>query len=161
MVVAIENVSAAINQIAQTTLRAVVGRHSLETLSETDMINHHREILDVQTEEWRVKVTVVELNDIQLWATTRSWWPPARVLVRRSRERSRSAQVAGLEQAGDTGVPTTKPGGTGRPAKASSPRLAPLTLAKATSRPEIRSSPRTSAFGVLGGPAALIPRLRP
>ena len=67
-VVAIENVSAAINQIAQTTLRAVVGRHSLdETLSETDMINRHiREILDVQTEEWGVKVTVVELKDIQL-----------------------------------------------------------------------------------------------
>src|SRR4051812_31370411 len=51
-VVAIENVSAAINQIAQTTLRAVVGRHTLdETLSETDTINSNiREILDVQTE---------------------------------------------------------------------------------------------------------------
>ena len=67
-VVAIENVSAAINQIAQTTLRAVVGRHTLdETLSETDTINQNiREILDVQTEEWGVKVTVVELKDIQL-----------------------------------------------------------------------------------------------
>ena len=67
-VVAIENVSVAINQIAQTTLRAVVGRHSLdETLSETDVINQNiREILDVQTEEWGVKVTVVELKDIQL-----------------------------------------------------------------------------------------------
>jgi regulator of protease activity HflC (stomatin/prohibitin superfamily) len=67
-VVAIENVSAAINQIAQTTLRAVVGRHTLdETLSETDKINQNiREILDVQTEEWGVKVTVVELKDIQL-----------------------------------------------------------------------------------------------
>jgi regulator of protease activity HflC (stomatin/prohibitin superfamily) len=67
-VVAIENVSAAINQIAQTTLRSVVGRHSLdETLSETDKINQNiREILDVQTEEWGVKVTVVELKDIQL-----------------------------------------------------------------------------------------------
>jgi regulator of protease activity HflC (stomatin/prohibitin superfamily) len=67
-VVAIENVSAAINQIAQTTLRAVVGRHTLdETLSETDRINQNiREILDVQTEEWGVKVTVVELKDIQL-----------------------------------------------------------------------------------------------
>jgi regulator of protease activity HflC (stomatin/prohibitin superfamily) len=67
-VVAIENVSAAINQIAQTTLRAVVGRHTLdETLSETDKINRNiREILDVQTEEWGVKVTVVELKDIQL-----------------------------------------------------------------------------------------------
>ena len=39
-VVAIENVQAAINQIAQTTLRKVVGRHTLdETLSETDRIN--------------------------------------------------------------------------------------------------------------------------
>jgi regulator of protease activity HflC (stomatin/prohibitin superfamily) len=67
-VVAIENVAAAINQIAQTTLRAVVGRHTLdETLSETDTINQNiREILDVQTEEWGVQVTVVELKDIQL-----------------------------------------------------------------------------------------------
>src|SRR3954469_1517587 len=67
-VVAIENVSAAINQIAQTTLRAVVGRHTLdETLSETDTINRNiREILDVQTEEWGVQVTIVELKDIQL-----------------------------------------------------------------------------------------------
>jgi regulator of protease activity HflC (stomatin/prohibitin superfamily) len=67
-VVAIENVSAAINQIAQTTLRAVVGRHTLdETLSETDTINQNiREILDVQTEEWGIQVTVVELKDIQL-----------------------------------------------------------------------------------------------
>ena len=67
-VVAIENVSAAINQIAQTTLRAVVGRHTLdETLSETETINRNiREILDVQTEEWGIQVTVVELKDIQL-----------------------------------------------------------------------------------------------
>jgi regulator of protease activity HflC (stomatin/prohibitin superfamily) len=67
-VIAIENVGAAINQIAQTTLRAVVGRHTLdETLSETDKINQNiREILDVQTEEWGIKVTVVELRDIQL-----------------------------------------------------------------------------------------------
>jgi regulator of protease activity HflC (stomatin/prohibitin superfamily) len=67
-VIAIENVEAAINQIAQTTLRAVVGRHTLdETLSETDAINQNiREILDVQTEEWGIKVTVVELRDIQL-----------------------------------------------------------------------------------------------
>jgi regulator of protease activity HflC (stomatin/prohibitin superfamily) len=67
-VVAIENVETAISQIAQTTLRAVVGRHTLdETLSETDTINQNiREILDVQTEEWGVKVTVVELRDIQL-----------------------------------------------------------------------------------------------
>src|SRR4051812_11259293 len=94
-VVAIENVSAAINQIAQTTLRAVVGRHTLdetlagteainqiaqttlravvgrhtldETLAETEAINQNiRAILDVQTEEWGIEVTVVELKDIQL-----------------------------------------------------------------------------------------------
>ena len=67
-VVAIENVAAAINQIAQTTLRKVVGQHTLdETLSETDRINLDiREILDVNTVEWGVEVTLVELKDIQL-----------------------------------------------------------------------------------------------
>src|SRR5581483_10163638 len=50
-VVAIENVASAIDQIAQTTLRAVVGRHTLdETLSDTEELNKSiREILDVQT----------------------------------------------------------------------------------------------------------------
>jgi regulator of protease activity HflC (stomatin/prohibitin superfamily) len=67
-VVAIENVAAAINQIAQTTLRKVVGQHTLdETLSETDRINLDiREILDVSTLDWGVEVTLVELKDIQL-----------------------------------------------------------------------------------------------
>jgi regulator of protease activity HflC (stomatin/prohibitin superfamily) len=67
-VVAIENVNVAINQIAQTTLRKVVGRHTLdETLSETDKINLDiRTILDVSTVEWGVEVTLVELKDIQL-----------------------------------------------------------------------------------------------
>ena len=67
-VVAIENVSDAINQIAQTTLRKVVGQHTLDqTLSETDQINLDiRKILDVTTAEWGVAVTLVELKDIQL-----------------------------------------------------------------------------------------------
>jgi regulator of protease activity HflC (stomatin/prohibitin superfamily) len=67
-VVAIENVRAAIDQIAQTTLRKVVGQHSLDqTLSETDAINLDiRKILDVTTVEWGVEVTLVELKDIQL-----------------------------------------------------------------------------------------------
>ena len=67
-VIAIEDVRAAINQIAQTTLRAVVGQHTLdEALAETDRINQDiRRILDVQTEEWGVEVTLVELKDIQL-----------------------------------------------------------------------------------------------
>lgn len=67
-VVAIENVYAAIDQIAQTTLRKVVGQHTLdETLAETDKINSDiRQILDVTTTEWGVDVTLVELKDIQL-----------------------------------------------------------------------------------------------
>ncbi len=67
-VVAIESVRVAIDQIAQTTLRKVVGRHTLdETLSETDRINKDiREILDVTTLDWGVEVTLVELKDIQL-----------------------------------------------------------------------------------------------
>jgi regulator of protease activity HflC (stomatin/prohibitin superfamily) len=67
-VVAIENVYAAIDQIAQTTLRKVVGQHTLdETLAETDKINSDiRQILDVTTTEWGIDVTLVELKDIQL-----------------------------------------------------------------------------------------------
>ena len=67
-VIAIENVGAAINQIAQTTLRKVVGQHTLdETLSETDSINQNiRDILDVATAAWGLQVTIVELKDIQL-----------------------------------------------------------------------------------------------
>ena len=67
-VVAIENVSSAIDQIAQTTLRKVVGQHTLDqTLSETDTINLDiRKILDVTTVDWGVEVTLVELKDIQL-----------------------------------------------------------------------------------------------
>ena len=70
-VVAIENIYAAIDQIAQTTLRKVVGRHTLnETLSETDMINLDvRKILDSTTADWGVEVTLVELKDIQLPGT--------------------------------------------------------------------------------------------
>jgi regulator of protease activity HflC (stomatin/prohibitin superfamily) len=67
-VVAIESVTSAINQIAQTTLRKVVGQHTLdETLSETDRLNVSiRESLDTATTEWGVDVTRVELKDIQL-----------------------------------------------------------------------------------------------
>lgn len=67
-VVAIENVADAIGQIAQTTLRKVVGQHTLDqTLAETDQINLDiRKILDVTTAEWGVQVTLVELKDIQL-----------------------------------------------------------------------------------------------
>ena len=67
-VVAIENVRDAIDQIAQTTLRKVVGQHTLDqTLSDTDQINLDiRKILEVTTADWGVEVTLVELKDIQL-----------------------------------------------------------------------------------------------
>ena len=67
-VVAIEDVRGAIDQIAQTTLRKVVGQHTFnETLPETDRINSDiRQIPDVTTVEWCVEVTLVELKDIQL-----------------------------------------------------------------------------------------------
>ena len=93
-VVAIENVNEAISQIAQTTLRAVVGRHTLdETLSETDTINRDiREILDVQTEEWGVQVTVVELKDIQLPDTMK------RAMARQAEaEREKRAKIIAAE----------------------------------------------------------------
>src|ERR1700755_508520 len=93
-VVAIENAPAAINQIAQTTLRAVVGRHTLDqTLSETDTINQNiREILDVQTEEWGVQVTIVELRDIQLPQSMQ------RAMARQAEaEREKRAQIIAAE----------------------------------------------------------------
>ena len=93
-VVAIENVAAAINQIAQTTLRKVVGQHTLDqTLAETDRINLDiREILDVATEEWGVVVTLVELKDIQLPETMK------RALARQAEaEREKRAKIIAAE----------------------------------------------------------------
>ncbi len=93
-VVAIENVNAAINQIAQTTLRKVVGKHSLdETLSETDRINLDiREILDVTTIAWGVEVTLVELKDIQLPETMK------RAMARQAEaEREKRAKIINAE----------------------------------------------------------------
>ncbi len=107
-VVAIENVAAAINQIAQTTLRAVVGRHSLdETLSETDTINQNiREILDVQTEDWGVKVTVVELKDIQLPDSMSGPWPAKPRPSERSEPRSSRPRAKRSLPVSSVGLPT-------------------------------------------------------
>jgi regulator of protease activity HflC (stomatin/prohibitin superfamily) len=67
-IVAIENVMNAINQIAQTTVRNIVGRFQLdEILSERDTINKEiRTVLDGYTENWGVIVSVVEIKDIEL-----------------------------------------------------------------------------------------------
>ncbi|MFA6006282.1 MAG: slipin family protein [Candidatus Paceibacterota bacterium] len=66
--IAIENVMNAINQIAQTTVRNIVGRFELDTiLSSRDTINTEiRGVLDGHTEQWGVVVSVVEIKDIQL-----------------------------------------------------------------------------------------------
>lgn len=66
--VAIENVASAINQIAQTTLRKVVGQNMLDqVLAETDRINASIPlILDPLTKAWGILVNRVELKDIQL-----------------------------------------------------------------------------------------------
>jgi regulator of protease activity HflC (stomatin/prohibitin superfamily) len=93
-VVAIENVRAAIDQIAQTTLRKVVGQHTLDqTLSETDKINLDiRKILDVTTVEWGVEVTLVELKDIQLPDTMK------RAMARQAEaEREKRAKIINAE----------------------------------------------------------------
>jgi regulator of protease activity HflC (stomatin/prohibitin superfamily) len=92
--VAIENVGSAINQIAQTTLRKVVGQHTLdETLAETDRVNASiRQILDVATEDWGVLVTLVELKDIQLPATMQ------RAMAREAEaEREKRAKIIAAE----------------------------------------------------------------
>ena len=58
----------ATSQLAQTTLRSVLGRHELdEMLSERDKLNADiQEILDVQTDAWGIKVTNVEIKQIEL-----------------------------------------------------------------------------------------------
>ncbi len=67
-IVSIENVMSAINQIAQTTVRNIVGRFQLdEILSERETINAEiRSVLDGHTEAWGVVVSVVEIKDIEL-----------------------------------------------------------------------------------------------
>lgn len=67
-IVAIENVMSAINQIAQTTVRNIVGRFQLdEILSERNAINAEiRNVLDGHTEPWGIVVSVVEIKDIEL-----------------------------------------------------------------------------------------------
>jgi regulator of protease activity HflC (stomatin/prohibitin superfamily) len=67
-VVEIENVISATYQIAQTTVRNVVGQSSLDdVLSQTSAINDKiKAILDVATAKWGIFVSTVELKDIQL-----------------------------------------------------------------------------------------------
>jgi regulator of protease activity HflC (stomatin/prohibitin superfamily) len=67
-VLEIENVLAATSQIAQTTLRSVLGKAELDALlSERERLNEHlQQIIDDQTEPWGVKVTTVEIKDVEI-----------------------------------------------------------------------------------------------
>src|SRR6266436_6632808 len=67
-IVQIENYLVATSQIAQTTLRSVLGQHSLdELLSEREKINAILQgIIDEQTGPWGIKVSVVEVKDVEI-----------------------------------------------------------------------------------------------
>lgn len=67
-VVNISNYLMATQQIAQTTLRSVLGQSELdELLSQRDEINRNlQQIIDDQTEPWGIKVSVVEIKDLEL-----------------------------------------------------------------------------------------------
>jgi regulator of protease activity HflC (stomatin/prohibitin superfamily) len=67
-VLEIEDVLAATSQIAQTTLRSVLGKAELDALlSERERLNEHlQQIIDDQTEPWGIKVTTVEIKDVEI-----------------------------------------------------------------------------------------------
>lgn len=67
-IIKVEDFMAATSQLAQTTLRSVLGKHELdEMLAERDRLNADiQEILDQQTDAWGIKVTNVEIKDIDL-----------------------------------------------------------------------------------------------
>ena len=93
-IVEIENVEAAIDQIAQTTVRNVVGRSSLDqVLSDTETLNESiKEILDMTTEHWGVLVQLVELKDIELPAVMQ------RAMAREAEaEREKRAKIIAAE----------------------------------------------------------------
>lgn len=93
-IVEIENVTAAINQIAQTTVRNVVGRSPLDqVLSETEKLNTAiKDLLDHTTERWGVLVHLVELKDIELPQTMQ------RAMARQAEaEREKRAKIIAAE----------------------------------------------------------------
>jgi regulator of protease activity HflC (stomatin/prohibitin superfamily) len=67
-IVQVENFMVATSQIAQTTLRSVLGQHLLdELLSERDKINSIlQQIIDEATAPWGVKVSIVEVKDVEI-----------------------------------------------------------------------------------------------
>ena len=93
-IVQIENFLVATSQIAQTTLRAVLGRAELDTLlSERERLNEElQRIIDEQTEPWGIKVTTVEIKDVEIPQTMQ------RAMARQAEaERERRAKVISAE----------------------------------------------------------------
>jgi len=67
-VVEVQDVLAATSQIAQTTLRSILGKAELDTLlAERERLNEDlQKIIDDQTEPWGIKVTAVEIKDVEI-----------------------------------------------------------------------------------------------
>jgi len=93
-IVQIENFMVATSQIAQTTLRAVLGQHMLdELLSEREKINSIlQEIIDGATGPWGIKVSIVEVKDVEIPSGMQ------RAMARQAEaERERRAKVINAE----------------------------------------------------------------
>jgi len=90
----VENFMVATLQIAQTTLRSVLGQHSLdELLSEQRKINEIlQETIDTATEPWGIKVSIVEVKDVEIPQSMQ------RAMARQAEaERERRAKVINAE----------------------------------------------------------------
>jgi regulator of protease activity HflC (stomatin/prohibitin superfamily) len=93
-IVQVENFMVATSQIAQTTLRSVLGQHVLdELLSERDKINQILQgIIDEATSPWGIKVSVVEVKDVEIPSSMQ------RAMARQAEaERERRAKVIAAE----------------------------------------------------------------
>lgn len=93
-VVKVANFSKATFLLAQTTLRSVVGQHELdELLSQRDRINQQcQQVIDEGTEPWGIKVTLVEVRDVELPETMK------RAMAKQAEtERERRAKVINAE----------------------------------------------------------------
>jgi len=93
-VVKVENYSKATYLVAQTTLRSILGQHELdELLSQRDRINQQlQQVIDVQTEPWGIKVTLVEVRDVILPDTMK------RAMAKQAEmERERRAKIINAE----------------------------------------------------------------
>ena len=93
-IVQVENFMVATSQVAQTTLRSVLGQHLLdELLSERDKINSIlQEIIDEATSPWGIKVSIVEVKDVEIPSGMQ------RAMARQAEaERERRAKVIAAE----------------------------------------------------------------